>query len=66
MRDDEQGCDESDPDSDPDSVPDREEAPNDPDIRVRQLSVATSRHPRRSHRVRRNRNSTTDGDDSSS
>ena len=58
MGDDEQGCDESDLD--------HEEAPNDPDIRVRQLSVATSRRPRRSHRVRRNRNSTTDGDDSSS
>ena len=47
MGDDEQGCDESDPNSDRD----REEAPNDPDIRVWQLSVATSRHPRQSHRV---------------
>ena len=55
------GCDESDPDNNGDC----EEAPNDPDIRVRQLSVATSRRPRRSHRVRRNRNSTTNGDDSS-
>ena len=61
MGDDEEGCDESDPDSNGD----REEAPNDPNIRVRQLSVATSRRPRRSHRVRRNRNSTTNGDDSS-
>ena len=61
MRDDEEGCDESDPDSNGD----REEAPNDPDIRVRQLSVGTSRRPRRSHRVRSNRNSTTNGDDSS-
>ena len=41
MGDDEQGCDESDPDSNGD----REEAPNDLDIRVRQLSVATSRRP---------------------
>ena len=57
---DEEGCDESDPDSNGD----REEAPNDPDIRGRQLSVATSRRPRRSHLVRRNRNSTTNGDDS--
>ena len=39
MGDDEEGCDESDPDSNGD----REEAPNDPDIRVRQLSIATSR-----------------------
>ena len=62
MGDDEQGCDESNPDSDRD----REEAPNDPDIRVQQLFVATSRRPRRLHRVRRNQNSTTDGDDSSS
>ena len=62
MGDDEQGCDESDPDSNGD----REKAPNDLDIRVRQLSVATSRRPRQSHRVRRNRNSTTNGDDSSS
>ena len=62
MGDDEEGCDESDPDSNGD----REKAPNDPDIRVRQLSVATSRRPRRSHRVWRNRNSTVDGDDSSS
>ena len=62
MGDDEQECDESDPDSNED----REEAPNDPDIQVRQLSVATSRRPRRLHRVWRNRNSTTDGDDSSS
>ena len=61
MGDDEEGCDESDPDSNGD----REEAPNDPDIRVRQLFVATSRRPRRSHRVQRNRNSTTNGDDSS-
>ena len=50
MGDDEEGCDESDLDSNGD----REEAPNDPDIRVRQLSVATSRRPRRSHCVRRN------------
>ena len=62
MGDDEQRCDESDPDSDRD----REEAPNDLDIQVRQLSVATSRRPKQSHRVRRNQNSTTDGDDSSS
>ena len=41
MGDNEEGCDESDPDSNGD----REEAPNDPDIRVRQLSVATSRRP---------------------
>ena len=61
MGDDEEGCNESDPDSNGDR-----EASNDPDIRVRQLSVATSRRPRRSHRVRRNRNSTTNGDDSSS
>ena len=61
MGDDEEGCDESDPDSNGD----REEALNDPNIRVRQLSVATSRRPRRSHRVRRNQNSTTNGDDSS-
>ena len=61
MGDDEEGCDESDPDSNGD----REEAPNDPNIRVRQLSVATSRCPQRSHRVRRNRNSTTNGNDSS-
>ena len=61
MGDDEEGCDESNPDNNGD----REEAPNDPDIRVQQLSVATSRRPRRSHRVRRNRNSTTNGDDSS-
>ena len=38
MGDDKQGCNESDPDSDID----REEAPNDPDIRIQQLSVATS------------------------
>ena len=61
MGDDEERCDESDPDSNGD----REEPPNDPDIRVWQLSVATSRCPRRSHRVRRNQNSTTNGDDSS-
>ena len=61
MGDDEQGCDESDPDSNGD----REEAPNDPNIRVQQLSVATSRCPRRSHCVRKNQNSTTNGDDSS-
>ena len=61
MGDEEEGCDESDPDSNGD----REEAPNDPDIRVWQLSVATNRRPRQSHRVQRNRNSTTDGDDSS-
>ena len=41
MGDDEEGCDESDPDSNGD----REEAPNNPDIQVRQLSVATSRRP---------------------
>ena len=62
MGDDEQGYDESDPDSNGD----REEAPNDPDIQVRQLSVATKRRPRQSYRVRRNQNSTIDGDDSSS
>ena len=62
MGDNEEGYDECDPDSNGD----REEAPNDPDIRVQQLSVATSRRPRRSHRVRRNQNSMTDGDDSSS
>ena len=62
MEDDEEACDESDLDSNGD----HEEAPNDPDIRVWQLSVATSKRPRRSHRVRRNQNSTTDGDDSSS
>ena len=61
MGDDEEGCDESDPNSNGD----REEAPNDQDIRVQQLSVATSRRSRRSHRVRRNQNSTTSGDDSS-
>ena len=60
--DNEEGCDESDPDSNGD----REEAPNDPDIRVRQLSLATSRCPRRWHRMQRNRNSTTNGNDSSS
>ena len=38
---DEEGCDESDLDSDRDCG----EAPNDPDIRIRQLSVATSRRP---------------------
>ena len=42
MGDDEQGCDESDPNSDRD----HEEAPNDPEIRIWQLSVATSRRPR--------------------
>ena len=62
MGDNEEGCDESDPDSNGD----REEALNDPDIRVQQLSVAISRRPRRSHRVRRNQNSTTNGNDSSS
>ena len=62
MGDNEQGCDESDLDSDRD----REEAPNDLDIPIRQLSVATSRRPRRSHHVQRNQNSTTDGDDTSS
>ena len=46
MGDDEEGCDESDPDSNGD----HEEAPNDPNIRIRQLSVATSRRPRQSHR----------------
>ena len=61
MGDNEEGYDESDPDSNGD----REEAPNDPDIRVWQLSVATSRSPRRLHCMRRNRNSTTNGDDSS-
>ena len=61
MGDDEERCDESNPDSNGD----REEAPNDPDIRVRQLSIATSRRRRRSHRVRRNQNSTTNGNDSS-
>ena len=39
MGNDEQGCDGSDLDSDRD----REEAPNDPDIRIWQLSVAISR-----------------------
>ena len=62
MEDDEQGCNESNPDNDRD----REEAPNDADIQIRQLSVATSRRLRRSHRVQRNQNPTTDGDDSSS
>ena len=62
MGDDEEGCNESDPDSNGD----REEPPNNPDKRVRQLSVARSRCPQRSHHVRRNRNSTTNGDDSSS
>ena len=62
MGDDEEGCHESDPDSNGDF----EEAPNDLDIRVWKLSVATSRRPRRSHHMRRNRNSTTNGDDSSS
>ena len=61
MGDDEEGCDESDPNSNGD----REEAPNDPDIQVRQLSVATSRHPSQSYCVWRNRNSMTNGDDSS-
>ena len=61
MGDDEEGYDESDPDSNGDC----EEAPNDPDIQVWKLSVATSRRPRRSHRMRRNQNSTTNGDDSS-
>ena len=61
MGDDEERCDESYPDSNGDC----EEAANDPDIRVRQLSVATSRCPRRSHCVRRNQNSTTNGNDSS-
>ena len=61
MGDDEEGCDESNLDSNGD----REEAPNDPNIRVRELSVGTSRRPRRLHRVRKNRNSTTNGDDSS-
>ena len=42
MGDDKEGCDESNLDSNGD----REEAPNDPDIRVRQLSLATSRRPR--------------------
>ena len=60
--DDGEGCDESNPDSNGD----RKEAANDPDIRVRQLSVAISRRPRRSHRVRRNQNSTIDGNDSNS
>ena len=62
MEDNEQGCDESDPDNDRD----REEASNDPDIQVRQLSIATSRRPRQLHPMRRNQNSMTDGDDSSS
>ena len=62
MGDDKQGCDESDPDSNGN----REEAPNNPDIRVRQLSVAISRRPRRSHYMWRNQNSTRDGNDSSS
>ena len=62
MGDDEQGYDGSDPDSNGDC----EEAPNDPDIQVWQLFVATSRRPRRSHRVWRNQNSTTNDDDSSS
>ena len=62
MGDDEQGCDESNSDSDRD----RDEAPNDSDIQIWQLSVATSRCPRQLHRARRNRNSTTEGDDSSS
>ena len=62
MGDDKEGSDES----DPNSKGNREEAPNDPDIRVRQLSVATSKRLRRSHHVRRNQNSTTNGDDSSS
>ena len=61
MGNDEEGCDESNPDSNGDC----EEAPNDPDIRVWQLSVATSRRPQRSHRVRRNQISMTNGDDSS-
>ena len=61
MGDDEEGCDESNPDNNGDCA----EAPNDPDIRVRQLSVATSRRPRRSHRLWRNGNSTTNSDDSS-
>ena len=41
MGDDEQGCDDSDLESDRD----HEEAPNDPDIQIHQLSVATSRRP---------------------
>ena len=61
IEDDEEGCDESNLDNNRD----REEASNDPDIRVRQLSVATSRRPLRLHQMRRNRNSTTNGDDSS-
>ena len=62
MEDDEQRFDENDPDIDRD----REEAPTNPDIRIRQLSVAITSRPRRSHHVRRIRNSTTDGNDNSS
>ena len=49
----------------PDNDNDREEAPNDPNIRIWQLSIGTSSHPRRSHDVWRTTNATMDGDDSS-
>ena len=49
----------------PDSGNDREEAPNDSDIRIQQLSIGTTSRPRRSHRVQRTTNATTDGNDSS-
>ena len=61
MGDDEQELDEGDPNSDND----HEEAPNNLDIRTRQLSIGTTSRPRQSHRVRRTTNATTDGNDSS-
>ena len=61
MGDDEQELDKGDPDSNND----REKAPNDPDIRIRQLSMGTSSRLQRSYCVWRTTNATTDGNDSS-
>ena len=61
MGDDKQELDEGDLDSNND----REEALNDPNIRIRQLSIGTISRPRRSHRGRRTTNTIADGNDSS-
>ena len=57
--DDEQELDKGNQDSD------NEEAPNDPDIQIWQLSIGTNSRPRQSHCVWRTTNATMDGDDNS-
>ena len=61
MEDDGQKLDEGNPENNNDC----EEAPNDLNIQIRQLSIGTTRRPRRSHRIQRTTNATIDGDDSS-